>query len=72
MVGEGRISIWFFIGLILLIYGIIILAAGIYELFDPSFNAGVVLHQYHSSIWWGALLIIIGIIYLTKFKPGKV
>jgi len=61
-----------FIGLILLIYGIIILAAGIYELFNPSFGAGVQLHQLHSSVWWGALLIIIGVVYLRKFKPGKV
>lgn len=72
MVGEGRISIWFFIGLILLIYGVIIFAAGIYELFNPSFGAGVKLHELHSSFWWGALLIIIGLIYTIKFKPGKV
>ncbi len=72
MVGEGRISIWFFIGLILLIYGTIIFATGIYELFNPSFGAGVYLHQFHSSIWWGTLLIIIGAVYLIKFKPGKV
>ena len=72
MVGEGRISIWFFVGLILLIYGIIIFAAGIYELFDPSFGSGVVLYKLHSSLWWGALLIIIGVLYLIKFKPGKV
>ena len=71
MVGDGRISIWFFIGLILLIYGIIIFAAGIYELFNPSFGSDVVLHQFHSSLWWGILLIIIGLIYLKKFKPGK-
>jgi len=72
MVGEGRISIWFFIGLLLLIYGITIFAAGIYELFNPSYGSGVVLHQLHPSIWWGALLIILGLMYLIKFKPGKV
>ncbi len=72
MVGESRISIWFFIGSILLIYGIIIFAAGIYQLFNPSFGAGVELHQFHSSLWWGALLIIIGLIYLIKFNPRKV
>jgi hypothetical protein len=72
MASTSRISIWFFIGLILLIYGITIFAAGIYELFDPSFGSGVVLYQLHSGIWWGALLIILGLIYLIKFKPGKV
>jgi hypothetical protein len=54
-----------------LIYGIVIFVAGIYELFNPSFGAGVVLQQLHASVWWGALLIIIGLIYLIKFKPGK-
>ena len=29
------ISIWFFIGLLLLLYGVLILGAGIYEYFDP-------------------------------------
>ena len=72
MASEHRISIWFFIGLILLIYGIVIFTAGIYELFNPSFGSGVVLNQLHASVWWGALLIIIGLIYLIKFKPGKV
>ena len=71
MASTSRISIWFFIGMILLIYGITIFVAGIYELFNPSFGSGVVLQQLHSSIWWGALLIIIGLIYLIKFKPGK-
>jgi len=72
MVGEGRISIWFFIGAILLIYGVIIFAAGIYELINPAFGAGVKLHELHSSFWWGILLIIIGLVYTIKFKPGKV
>ncbi len=67
----GRISIWFFIGLILLIYGIIVFGAGIYGLFNPSFGADVVLHQLHSDIWWGALLVILGLVYIFKFKPGK-
>ena len=71
MSDEGRISIWFFIGAILLIYGVIIFVAGIYELFNPSFGAGVMLHQFHSSIWWGALLIIIGLVYSIKFNPRK-
>ena len=71
MSDDGRISIWFFIGAILLIYGVIIFAAGIYGLFDPSFGADVMLHQFHSSIWWGMLLIIIGSVYSIKFNPRK-
>jgi hypothetical protein len=25
----------------------------------------------HAGIWWGALLIILGLIYLIKFAPRK-
>ena len=33
--GKGLISIWFFIGVLLLAYGIIIFAAGVYHLYVP-------------------------------------
>ena len=55
--GE-MISIWFFIGLLILIYGILILIAGISELSSP---AAVVMADLHVGIWWGALLILIGL-----------
>jgi hypothetical protein len=64
------LSIWFFIGLLLLAYGILILGAGIYELSNPPEHP-VVLANLHAGIWWGALLTVLGLIYTLKFKPRR-
>lgn len=74
MVGEelmntekGMKSIWYFVGLILLIIGIIVFAAGIYDLINPVAQ-DIKLANLHTNIWWGALITIIGIIYTVKNK----
>jgi FtsH-binding integral membrane protein len=66
---SGSISIWFFIGISLVVNGLLILGAGLYELAHPP-EFPVVLYQYHSSIWWGAALFVFGVIYVVKFRPG--
>jgi len=30
-----------------------------------------VLYEYHASIWWGAILFILGAIYTIRFAPGR-
>jgi hypothetical protein len=67
---EGGISIWFFIGVSLLVNGILIAGAGIWEVFHPPANP-VVLFRLHANIWWGALLLIFGLLYCVKFLPGR-
>ena len=62
------VSIWFFIGIALLVDGVLILGAGMYELWHPPLHP-VVLFSLHAPIWWGALLAVIGAIYSLKFKP---
>ena len=64
------ISIWFFIGVLLLVYGILILGAGLYELSNPAEHP-VVQSNLHAGIWWGALMIILGGIYTFRFSPGR-
>ena len=58
-------NIWFFVGWILLLIGIVELTAGIYNLYFPS-DANIKLINLHANIWWGVLIIIAGIIYLFK------
>jgi hypothetical protein len=70
MHGPGFISIWFFIGVLLSAYGVIITATGFYELISPPADSPV-LANLHASIWWGAALLIIGLIYLVRFFPRK-
>jgi hypothetical protein len=67
---SGMISIWFFIGVLLLAYGILILASGLWELSSPPEHP-VVLANLHVGIWWGALMIILGGVYTFRFLPGR-
>jgi len=64
------ISIWFFIGVSLLVNGLLILGAGIYEKAHPPAHQ-VVLYSLHAPIWWGALLTVIGLIYCVLHRPKK-
>jgi hypothetical protein len=76
---SGMISIWFFIGALLLIYGILICGAGIFEaVTTPTAAAAAAanlrwegVRNLHIAIWWGGLLIIMGAFYTIKFAPRK-
>ena len=62
------IPVWFFVGLLLLIYGVMILVSGLVEWSSPS---SIVLAELHAPVWWGALLTVLGIVYCVMFRPGK-
>lgn len=68
---KKMISIWFFIGALLTVYGLLIFGAGIYDLIVPG-KHNVVLRELHAGVWWGALLIVVGLVYTIKFRPKKV
>ena len=65
------ISIWFFIGISLLVNGALILAAGIYQVVNPPENPGVVLFNLHANVWWGAILFVVGLMYCLIFRPRR-
>ncbi len=67
---EEGFSIWFFVGIMLAIYGPIVLIANIPGL-STSQNPHVVLEQLHAGIWWGILLTILGALFLYLHWPGK-
>ncbi|HZD33530.1 MAG TPA: hypothetical protein VE779_17930 [Candidatus Angelobacter sp.] len=71
MRSGGGISIWFFVGVSLLVNGALTLGAGLWELVHPPANP-VVLFQYHANVWWGAVLFLLGIVYSLKFSPRRV
>ena len=62
------IPVWFFVGLLLLIYGVLIFISGLAEWTNPP---DTVLAELHAPVWWGALLIVLGGLYCFLFKPGK-
>lgn len=69
MHGRNLISIWFFIGVLVLIYGVIILGAALSG--DPAKGRQVVLQELRVDLWWGSLMTLLGLIYAIKFRPRK-
>ena len=70
------ISIGFFIGALLLVYGILILGAAVYGLSHPpemqSVLSGRMQHIVsRAGLWWGTLLIVLGAVYTYFHWPGR-
>jgi hypothetical protein len=62
------IPVWFFVGVLLLIYGSIVLVTGLAEWSHPP---DTVLAGLHAPVWWGAVLIVLGRVYCSAFRPGN-
>ena len=67
---SGHISIWFFIGILLTIYGALIMGYGIFEIATGQL-ANVVLANLHAPVWWGGLMLALGLFYTLRFRPGR-
>jgi FtsH-binding integral membrane protein len=70
MRSGGSLSIWFFIGISLAVNGAVIFGTGIYEIVHPPEHQ-VVLYNLHANVWWGALLLILGVLFSLRFSPAK-
>ena len=64
---RDMISIWFFIGVMLLCYGVIILISAVAV--TPA--QPTALAEYHAGLWWGVLLTVVGAGYSWLFRPGR-
>ena len=63
---ESMLPVWLFIGMLLLVYGVIILVTSLREWSHPP---AVVLSQLHPGVWAGIVLILIGGFYILRFRP---
>ena len=63
-----NIPIWFFVGVLLTVYGALIGGHGVYGWVTHQRDA-VVLAGLHAPMWWGGILLILGLIYCVKFFP---
>jgi len=70
MKSGGSLSIWFFIGVSLAVNGAVICGTGIYELISPPEHQ-VVLYNLHANVWWGAVLLILGLYFSLRFSPAR-
>jgi hypothetical protein len=70
MKSGGSLSIWFFIGISLAVNGGVIFGRGIYELLSPP-EQPVVLYNLHANVWWGGVLLILGLFFSLRFSPAS-
>ena len=68
-----RLSIWFFVGALCLMYGLVLLPLGIYQFSHPSETELrlPLLLKLHTTFWWGLLLTVFGGFYAVRFRPGS-
>ncbi|WP_263411531.1 hypothetical protein [Terriglobus tenax] len=64
--GKKSLSIWFFVGILCLGYGLVLLPIGIYQFSHPP---AVVLAELHATFWWGILMTLFGGFYTFRFRP---
>ena len=50
--------------------GLLIFATGIYETIHPPADK-VVLYNLHANVWWGAVLLVLGLFFSLRFSPAR-
>ena len=65
---RHMIPVWFFVGILLFIYGILIFFSGIAEW---NHLPDTKLASLHAPVWWGALMVVMGGLFVLIFRPKK-
>ncbi len=63
--------IWYFVGLMLTAMGAVVLVSGLVD-YSGERTARTVLSELHPAIWWGAVMIIAGMILFLANRKAKV
>ena len=67
---EELKTIWYMVGIVIVIMGALVLLAGFIDFFSPS-PPETVLADLHPGIWWGVIMVVTGGIFLFSNR-GKV
>jgi len=63
---TAELSIWFFCGILMLAYGLVLVVTGITEIGHPP---ATVLAELQPTLWWGVVLTVFGAFYTIRFWP---
>jgi hypothetical protein len=72
-VEEAELGIWFFCGILMLAYGLVLMITGILEFHSPPPNEVLLpwLQPLHPTLWWGVVLTVFGGFYTIRFRPNR-
>jgi len=67
--GRNMISIWFFIGVLVLLYGVIIFGWGLVSGGHSATGRQITLSDLRTDLWMGGFMTLAGAFYTWKFAP---
>lgn len=65
---RQHFEVWFYIGVLLGLYGIMLTFAGVYQWVHPPHT---VLAGKHATFWAGCILLLVGATYTVTSWPAK-
>jgi len=65
----SMVSIWFMVGVVLIVYGFIVTGCGVYYVFVPE--TATALHSLNPSLWWGIIMVLAGAALTALGKFGR-
>jgi hypothetical protein len=70
---SAELGIWFFCGILMLAYGLVLVFTGISEFHNPPQNEVLLpfLQPLHPTLWWGAAMTVFGAFYTIRFRPNR-
>lgn len=68
---KGMKPIWYFVGLILFLVGLVLIVTGVYNYYNPA-QSGTVLEYLHPDIWWGGIMTITGFVFVFFTRNSTV
>ena len=64
---HGMKSIWYLVGLMLAVMGLLVLAGGVGDLLSPPARPTVLAHL-RPNLWWGAVMLVAGAVFFLTHR----
>ncbi len=68
---KGMRPIWFFVGCLLGVIGLIVAGTGIYNWVSPP-RTGTRLLELHTDLWWGLVILFFGLVLFFANRNSSV
>ncbi len=68
---KGMRPIWFFVGCLLTVIGLIVTGTGVYNWVSPP-KAGTRLLELHTDLWWGLVILFFGLVLYFAHRNSSV